>query len=587
MNTNESSAELQTGGRCVVGVHLDIDSLRVVEVNRGRIANWASFPYPVGLQVGAKEFPAFLKSSLAGFQSTFRRASLWVVGPLPSLQVRFLSLPKARPRQMANLVYWTFRKEIPFDAAQTIFDYDVEGDPAGSGSAKKTDATAYTVAQADVDALVDLFARADLAVDGVLIPSFALRNLYRSQPASGPNPVLGLHVGEDASALLFFKGRHVVSHRVFKTGMNVMLDVLRDRHPDWSPARTYQTIGAALLSAESEGSAAGGDAGEEARAISATVHAAFIRLVQQVERSMSAYLVGRSDEEIHRLQIVGSMAGLAPLVRELGSKLGLECQPLNLFPAVPEGKTPAPGPEEGGMLALALGAALSDPAQTPNLRHTYVKRMQEARAARWRMAGALLGVAVLALLVGAGTLLGRLNRRLDAHLKANQAAIARYAPYPDRTMVQSMVNRAIADSLQMKSMAGRSLPLAALNQLAAQTPPDIRLVAVTLAREDAAGDKGAAARPKKSAAAPAVRKILLHLEGMVLGPPGGQESKLAAYMLRIEDDEMFQQVALARSEEGREGPDPVLLFGLDLKMDDSVAEPELAAERPAEKGRSP
>jgi hypothetical protein len=58
-------------------------------------------------------------------------------------------------------------------------------------------------------------------------------------------------------------------------------------------------------------------------------------------------------------------------------------------------------------------------------------------------------------------------------------------------------------------------------------------------------------------------------------------------MLRIEDDEMFQQVALARSEEGREGPDPVLLFGLDLKMDDSVAEPELAAERPAEKGRSP
>ena len=30
MNTNESSVELQTGGRCVVGVHLDIDSLRVV-----------------------------------------------------------------------------------------------------------------------------------------------------------------------------------------------------------------------------------------------------------------------------------------------------------------------------------------------------------------------------------------------------------------------------------------------------------------------------------------------------------------------------------------------------------------------------
>ena len=53
MSTNESTAELQQGGRSVLGVHLDIDSLRLVEVARGRIANWASVPYPAGLAPSA------------------------------------------------------------------------------------------------------------------------------------------------------------------------------------------------------------------------------------------------------------------------------------------------------------------------------------------------------------------------------------------------------------------------------------------------------------------------------------------------------------------------------------------------------
>ena len=190
MSTNESTAELPQGGRSVLGVHLDIDSLRLVEVARGRIANWANVPYPAGLAPTAKEFPAFLKSSLAGYNSTFRRSALWVVGSLPSLQVRFLALPKARPRQMSHLVYWTFRKEIPFDVAQTAFDYDAEGgDPAATGSAKKTDVTAYTVAQAEVAALTGAFEEAGFHVDGLLLPSFAMRNLFRNHPA-------GLHATE-------------------------------------------------------------------------------------------------------------------------------------------------------------------------------------------------------------------------------------------------------------------------------------------------------------------------------------------------------------------------------------------------------
>lgn len=592
MSTNDSMAEnQQAGGRCVIGVHLAIDSLRVVEVSRGHVANWANMAYPAGMQLTSKEFPAFLKSSLEGFHSPFRRSALWVVGPTPSLQVRFLSLPKARPRQMANLVYWTFRKEIPFDAAQTIFDYDVEGDLAQAGQSKKIDVTAYTVAQADVDVLLDVFARAGQHVDGVVIPSFALRNLLRNHAPSHAGPVLGLFAGEDSSALLFYKGKHVVSHRVFKTGMNVMLDVLRDRHPDWSPAKAYQVVSEALAApayAEELPAEQGGN--EDIRGIRETVHAALGRLIQQVERSMSAYLVGKNEEEIKTLYVAGSLVGMPTLVKEMGAKLGLASQPLNLFQGTMlEGAVSPPRPEEGGLMAMALGAALSDAAHTPNLLHTYVKRMQEMRATRIRMAGAVLGVAGLALLIAAGTLVGQLNRHLNQELKLYQGQIRQFQPAPDRAMIQAMMDRAVADSQQLKNMATRSLPVAALNRLAFLTPEDVRLTALTLDRAASGSGKEPAARARKAGAAAdaAPPEILLHMEGMVRGPTGTQESKLAAYMLRLENSGMFKQVVLERSEAGREDGDQVLLFGLAMKMDDLVPAPAAPPEVLAQKGAKP
>ena len=215
------------------------------------------------------------------------------------------------------------------------------------------------------------------------------------------------------------------------------------------------------------------------------------------------------------------------------------------------------------MLTLALGAAFSDPARTPNLLHTYVERAQEARRARWRLAAAVGGVVGLVLLVAAGGWIGQRNRRLRAELETVQTQIRQFAPYPDRAMIQAMLEEATRDSRQMKNMAGRSLPVAALNQLARSTPPDIRLTSIALER-----DVDTKTGKKSKNAAAAGPKIRVELNGMVLGPPGAQESKLASYVLRLEDAESFERVAVNRSEEGREGQQQVLLFALDLRMDD-------------------
>ncbi len=553
----------ERGSRNQVGLHLDLDALRVVEVSHGRIKDWVSVPYPAGLAPGDAGFPEFLRKALADLPGV-RHAGVWVVGPTPSLQVRFLSLAKVRPRQLSNLVYWTFRKEIPFDAAQVIFDYAVEGEVSTVGQARRIDATAYTVAHEDVDQLSGMLGDAGLPLDGVAIPSFAMRAVMRSIVPASPETVVGLYVGSDSSAIMFIKQRQVVAHRVFKTGMNAMLDVLRDRYPDWSPAKAYREMSRVLREAPVD---------EKAGRIRETVQAAYARLIQQVERSISAFLVGRSEEDIKSLYVAGSLAGLPSLVSELGSKLGLTSEPLNGFGGpMPVAPTPVPlTPETGGLMAIALGAALLDPVHAPNLLHTYAKRDHEARMTRASRRLSMAGVAGIALLLVALAAVARFNQGLREELAGLQKRIEQFAPYPDQAMVLDMVARAAMNSAQLKGAAQRCLPVAALNQLSRHTPEDIRLRAIQFDSLTPAGEP-----------ADVIRLIA---DGVVSGDPGRQESKLASYVMRLEDTPLFDRVTLGRTGEGHDGRDQVLLFNIQMELE-PLAErgPALAVALPATKG---
>lgn len=576
-NTTTLSDAREKSPRNQVGVHLDLNTLRVVEVSHGHLKDWQSTPYPPGLQPGAPGFSDFLKSTLADI-SGIRHAPVWVVGPAPSLQVRFLSLPKARPRQVSNLVYWTFRKEIPFDAARTYFDYDVEGEGAEPGQNRHMDVTAYTVGHDDVSALTALFHEAGINVEGVMIPSFALRTVFRGLHRAPGEVSLGLFVGEDASSIMFMKGQHVLSHRVFKTGMNAMLDVLRDRHPDWSSAKAQSEMmramqpGASAISVRASSSSASADA-----RIRETVEAAFGRLVQQVERSVSAYLVGRADDEIKTIYVAGPLAELPGLLEHMGSRLGLQVTPMDGFAgrlSRSGGQAAPPTPSESAGMTIALGAALADPLHAPNLLHTYVRREREERAARSRrlvLAGGLAGIALLALANGVIT---RSNQQLRIELQQQRERLERFAPYPDRGSIEAMMTEATRDSARLKGLARRCLPLAILNQLAGNTPRDIRLQRIELQGDGAS------------------ERLSIALQGQVSGDPELQESRLASYIMRLEDSRLLEQVALGHATEGREDREPVLLFALRMQVEELDASdpplPSLAkVSRPALTGGLP
>jgi Tfp pilus assembly PilM family ATPase len=585
-NGHISTEVVEAADRCTLGVHLDLEALRIAEVVHGELVNWTRVPYPNGLRPGSSGFATFLKDCINDFYPLHRRAAIWAVAPLPSMQVRFLSIPKVRPRQLSNLVYWTFRKEIPFDPVLTVFDYDVEGEVSVPGEPKRVDVTAYTVSQADVDAVTGWFRQAGLALDGLMIPSFALRNVFKLHMTGLTGTVVGLHVGDDSSSIMFVKGRHVVSHRVFKTGMNVMLDMMKDRHPDWTSEQAFRVMGEALKQDGDGSPAVSGLSAEDAARIKESIHVAFGRLFQQVERSVSAYLVGRSGEEIKAMYVSGAITAWPSLVTELGTQLGMSSRILNPLEVHQRQKTNRlpMTEEEGGGMAIALGAALSDPVTSPNLLHTYIKREQDNRVLQMRRGVTVLGSATLIIMILLYILFARMNRTTRVELEGYRKQVAEFVPYPDREMIQTLVNKAAGNSARIKRMAQRSLPMSAVHVMAGQIPDDIHLEGFSVTSTAEVKE----ARRVASSGASDGSSVRYHvlMDGMVLGPSASQQSKLASFILRLEDTELFEQVNLARTEVGAKDGDSVLLFGIEMSTVSLIPDdPSVIASTPGKGGK--
>ena len=226
---NNDKAELDDPGRrgeLTIGVHFDPECLHLVAIKHHRVRGWMNLPYPPGMHPRAPGFEDFLKRALADFDPAIRQARIWMLGCLPSIQLRFFSVPRSRSSRLSRLVYWSFRKENPFDAAATVFDYGAEGTHL-DGAVRTVDVTAYTALNEDVNAFRELFARTGYRLDGMIIPHFAMRNLFRAHWLDSTRTVLSLYVGEEASAVQIIASGRVVLSRVFMTGMRALLDALR------------------------------------------------------------------------------------------------------------------------------------------------------------------------------------------------------------------------------------------------------------------------------------------------------------------------------------------------------------------------
>ncbi len=520
--------------RTSIGVSIETDAVRLAVARHGRVIRCDSIAYPPGVSPGSEAFPAFLRRCLSGFSSRWRQAAVWATGSLPSVQIRYLSLPPRKGGSMTDMVYWSFRKDLPFEADKTVFDYGVE---AGGTGGEGLRVTAYTTERGDIERFMAPFRAAGADLAGVVIPAFAMRAVMQASPGDDGGTRIGLFTGDDASTLILMKAGRVQLSRVFKTGMQTLLAGVHEHEPGLSDAEAYRRV-KALADAGGATAAGGG----------LPVREAFERLVQQIERSMAAYLNDYPGETFVGLHVMGAVAGLAPLTGLLRERLGLPVQALDI---------PANEPAQAG---LAAGVALSREADTPNLLAPCHRREQAERGSWWSLLVALLLGLGLALLHLAHGVIEHGNRDLENRLTHERSRLEAYPLRLDEPMLRALTAQGLAEGQAVKQSVRRWLPLALLQELAALTPETVSLTGLEAAFPSGEAPVAVRGRARQAQGTGPV----LTLRGVVRGSREAQRSLLAAYALELEQSPLFERADTVRTVDGVQGVEPVLIFHLEL-----------------------
>ncbi|WP_028315963.1 hypothetical protein [Desulfatibacillum aliphaticivorans] len=220
------------GGGKVVNVGVTFGRERLVLVKASQISEkrWRTMgrkivPYPVGVNPSSPDFAAFLKSSLSDFCSG-SSVQVWAAVPSQSVDIRRIFVPKVGRDELPEAVFWTFKKESPFDDAKVVFDFQVEGEVRDSGVLKIA-VIAYTADRGEVNGLRDLFDKAGYPLAGLTAPPFFVQNLFRSGWLRAPDDAVAvLYVGDERTRIDIFSGSNLVLTRGIKAGIHSLSEAL-------------------------------------------------------------------------------------------------------------------------------------------------------------------------------------------------------------------------------------------------------------------------------------------------------------------------------------------------------------------------
>jgi len=226
------SGLLPRGKAVSVGVDISQTQLVCVKI-RGRDAAFellgkAVVPVPEGVAPGAPEFVALLRQTLSGLCGADPLPQLWAAAQSSRANLQFVTIPKVPSRQVNNAVFWTAKKELGFDEAAVVFDFEPRGEVAEKG-ATKLGAMAYTAPRDAISVVRGDFAKAGFPLAGLTLEPFSHQNLFRRRlvPEAGA-ATANLHVGANWSRLEIFNNGDLMFVRVIKTSMSGMIQAVQE-----------------------------------------------------------------------------------------------------------------------------------------------------------------------------------------------------------------------------------------------------------------------------------------------------------------------------------------------------------------------
>jgi Tfp pilus assembly PilM family ATPase len=567
--------------RINVGVEIGYSFLTMLKImqlseSRCKLLDLRYVPFEPNVSPHSPGFQEFLRSTVTGFCDSLSNVSLWTSISTTQVDLRQIRIPKVDKKELFNAIFWTAKREMVFDEKESVFDFEIQGEAIEDGIAK-TRVMTYTAPRNAVNEVRDLFSRSGLRLTGVTTTSFAVQNLFRTRwvPTSGLTTFANLYLGDNYSRIAIFSRGNLILTREIKTGVDSLIISLVEsfaatkREPvagvaeqgkavasledmeqkldaleaNWERARNM------LCNAEDCDSRIcpeGIVVQPEKEDLVELVRPALERLVRQVERTIEYHSRLATGEPVERLFVSGAINICPAIINHICHSLSIETgilDPLN--PANPFSTSIAPPASVSERIPFTstLGLALSDNSRTPNLLYTFKDKEEEAAVARINRSIFLVFISVVLILLGVFLLQELSSRQKKAEIVQLQQELAHYTPAVDQNAIMQLASRVKSQQQMLKEKAGEYVGIAVLSELAALTPPNIRLISI-------GADLGAIPAPLVKDTNPAQNKGVsksLVIDGIVQGDSKSLEAALATYLMRLGSSPIFVNPAIHSS----------------------------------------
>lgn len=607
-------ARLFSFGKAVsVGVDIGQTQLTCIKV-RGHDAGFEVLgavvvPVPEGVAPGKEGFAALLRRTLSELCGPGPTPRIWAADQSARANIQFVTIPKVSSGQVDNAMFWTAKKEMSFDEASVVFDFERRGETTEKGM-ERLGGLAYTAPRASVEALRADFAKAGFPLAGLTLEPFADQNFYRRRilhEAAGPTA--NLHVGQNWSRLEIFNDGNLMFVRVIKTSMSGMEQAVMEALeanlsatpppvPEQGMALAPGAAGEALLDLDDGGDAATGlvlelepepeitpppksadkpdrprvtreqarelfwsiiygcedlgschpGLGLEPEDVMGMLEPVASRLVRQVEMTLKHYRESFGYDAVSLLTVSGLLGGSKTFLSYIGEQTGLRCAPLDLLGA----RAPKVALLDDWMLpgpawSQALGLALADVDVTPSVFFTY-REKASVRVSRLLEQWTLIILAlVLATMAFFSFDAASTRRALTRQRDAIHGELASLGSGMDVASLSKMTDDLRAKRATLRAFADRNQAVGVWERALALAPDGVGVGTLTteLGAPREPGGKNGKSGKKGKDAAGTGRLVI---DGMITGDARLFDSMLASYVVALEGEPLFENVTVKKSE---------------------------------------
>jgi Tfp pilus assembly PilM family ATPase len=563
-----------------VGVDVGHEFLRMVKAEKSSDNKWElldckSVPLSHIASRESQEFINFLRSELTLFCGPDKDLNVWANMSAARVNVRHISIPKVPKKQIENAVYWTIKKETPFDEKDTVFDFEIQGEVTDQGVTKWL-TMVYTASKEEIEGKKRLFSQMGLPLTGVSITPFAIQNIFKTGwiPAAVEGTVASLFIGNNFSRIDIYSKGKLMMTRGIKAGVNSMVESLMESLSGTGKGRSGTERKRAAASVEQARKVlfslspdsphlSEGDVGFELtdREKFEVITPALERIVRQTERTFEHYWTNLKEEKIDKIYISSAMNISRLIVEYIGEQLDLESDlldPLNL--KMPHKNMGTISVSERLAFTPALGLAISDNTYTPNM----IFRFKEKEKADiiTGVNRIIFAVFIFLVFIALGIYFYQVqeSRQKKDTIAGLEKELSQYNPRIDQNLVSQVVANYKNEYQISQEYGDRYLGLAVISEISSLTPPNIRLLSLKTNLGAPPSGKEPAKEPKKEE----LKNLIV--EGVILGDRRSMESSLAGYVMKLEASPMFHRISIKKNSIEPFKKNEALHFIIDLKI---------------------